>query len=349
VASSNSRGQDTSATNNSTTSTILLQQVPLIDMGSLTYKGFFGGLYPNMSNTVPSAHDTAGLAAAAQIQPLNTSGVADSVNGKIVLLSIGMSNATQDFCTAAGNDGVTCDSWTFSGQASTSLQVNTSTVKIINGARGGQSIEYWDSATTNDAGNSTVNNYELTKTNRLTPNGLTEAQVQVVWLKAATGTNTSTLPNAGADAYYLRTYIGRVARAAKTRYPNLRLMFITSRAFSYDPSFSSLSQEPFTYEGGYAVKWAIEAQIHQMENGGTIVDTEAGDLNYNNGTAPWMAWGPYIWANGTIANSEGTTWAQSDLESDHIHPSQAGETKVGTKLLNFFLGSSYTSSWFVKP
>jgi hypothetical protein len=110
VASSNSRGQDTSATNNSTTSTILLQQVPLIDMGSLTYKGFFGGLYPNMSNTVPSAHDTAGLAAAAQIQPLNTSGVADSVNGKIVLLSIGMSNATQDFCTAAGNDGVTYDS-----------------------------------------------------------------------------------------------------------------------------------------------------------------------------------------------------------------------------------------------
>lgn len=45
--------------------------VPLPDLGARTYKGYTGGLYPDGSNVRPAAHETAGLAAAAQVQPLD--------------------------------------------------------------------------------------------------------------------------------------------------------------------------------------------------------------------------------------------------------------------------------------
>src|SRR5258707_13219867 len=46
---------------------------PLIDLTG-TYRGFRGGLYPNASNSIPSAHATAGSAHAKNIRPLDTNG-----------------------------------------------------------------------------------------------------------------------------------------------------------------------------------------------------------------------------------------------------------------------------------
>ena len=74
------------------------------------------------------------MAQAALIQPLNTAGQRDPA-GKYVLLSIGMSNTTQEFCAASGT---TCASWTFAGQAAVDPAVNHATLAIANGARGGQ-------------------------------------------------------------------------------------------------------------------------------------------------------------------------------------------------------------------
>jgi len=65
--------------------------------GSWVYQGFEGGLYPQGSNQPPSTHLAAGLAFAQQIVPLDSAGNPDPANGKYVLLSIGMSNATQEF------------------------------------------------------------------------------------------------------------------------------------------------------------------------------------------------------------------------------------------------------------
>src|SRR6266550_2892424 len=73
--------------------------IPLTDLGSGTYRGFEGGLYAGGSNGRPPSHEEAGLTIANSLAPLDTLGVPDSASGRIVLISIGMSNTTQEFQT----------------------------------------------------------------------------------------------------------------------------------------------------------------------------------------------------------------------------------------------------------
>jgi hypothetical protein len=305
---------------------------PLNDLGAGIYLNQFqGGLYPNGSNLAPAAHAAEGLSRAASVQPLNTQGQPDP-NGKYVFVSIGMSNTTQEFCSQGGP--APCGSWTFMGQAAGSPGVNHSTLFIVNGAKGGKSAGFWDAPTDPD--------YDRIVTEWLNPNGLSEKQVQAAWVKVANPNPTSSLPNANSDAYRLVDQMGDIARALKVRYPNLQQVFFSSRIYAGYAS-TSLNPEPYAYESGLAVKWLIEAQINQMNGGG--IDTRAGDLNYASGIVPWLAWGPYLWADGLNPRSDGLIWQQQDYQSDGTHPSQSGEQKVGAMLLSFMLNSEFTQ-WF---
>ncbi|MFZ2490108.1 MAG: hypothetical protein WA208_01355, partial [Thermoanaerobaculia bacterium] len=87
--------------------------VPMTDLGTQTYLGFPGGLYPE-GNAMPLEHRLGGLAQAALVRPLDRDGNPDPA-GKIVMLSIGMSNTTQEFCSQ--NNPAPCSSWSFVGQA----------------------------------------------------------------------------------------------------------------------------------------------------------------------------------------------------------------------------------------
>jgi hypothetical protein len=311
-------------------------RVPLTDLGAGTYKGFPGGLYPGGSNAEPAAHRAAGLTRAQGVAPRDTAGNADAA-GKIVLLSIGMSNTTQEFC-AGGSTTTACTTWSFMGQAAADPVVNAATLVIVNGARGGQDAQTWDAPT--DA------NYDSVRLNRLGPLGLTERQVQVAWVKEADAGPRDSLPASQADAYQLETRLGNIVRALKTRYPNLQLVFLSSRIYA-GYATTTLNPEPYAYESGFAVKWLVQAQIDQMASGGMVTDARAGDLNYDTG-APWIAWGPYLWADGTTPRQgDGLTWERGDFAPDGTHPSQTGQQKVGTLLLAFFKSSSFTTCWFV--
>ena len=323
------------ATANGTTPS-LFSAVPLMDMAQQTYLGFTGGLYYNGTNTIPPDHDLVGQSKAAQVQPLDTTG-SPNANGKIVLLSIGMSNTAMEFC------GLQCkvpnqsyDANAFMGLAANSSAVNHSTLVIINGAQGGQDGPHWTTAS--------ATTYDTIRDDGLTPRGLTENQVQVIWLKLADGSVTGSLPSPSADAYTLYANLGNAIRAIKSRYPNVQMVFVSSRTFGgYGTSNTS---EPYSYEGGFAFQWIVQAQIDQMRNGGVVVDARAGDLNYNT-VAPWIAWGPYLWTDGTTPRSDGLTWQPSDVQSDGIHPSSSGVGKVGNLLFTFFSSSPYTACWFL--
>ena len=306
---------------------------PLNDLAAGSYLGFQGGLYPGGVNTPPAAHHQEGLARAAAIQPLSPSGLPRS-DGKIVLLSIGLSHTTQEFCSQNGAEP--CNSWTFMGRAAADPNVDKTHLVIVNGALGGQETSTWDSPT--DA------NYDRVRDTVLAPTGLREKQVQAVWVKLADANPTVSLPASGADAYNLVRGLGNVARALKVRYPNLQMAFFMSRSYA-GYATSTLNPEPYAYESGFAVKWLIEAQIDQIAGQG--IDPLAGNLDFGT-VAPWLAWSIYPWADGLTPRSDGLTWACNEFESDGTHPAQGAESKIGQKLLQFFLSSPYTVPWFHK-
>lgn len=308
-------------------------KIPLTDMSSSDrYLGFPGGLYAG-GNSIPAAHLVAGVNSAKAIRPLDVNGVPNS-GGRYVLLSIGMSNTTQEFCSAGST--LPCASWSFMGQLAADPAVNRTTLAIVNGARGGQAAPAWTSPASPE--------YDRIRDSWLAPNGLSEKQVQIAWVKVANANPTSSIPSAAADANTLVAQMATIARTLRQRYPNIKQVFFSSRIYAGYAS-TTLNPEPYAYESGLAVKWVVQGQIDQLAQGG-IRDTRAGDLDYRT-VAPWIAWGPYLWARGTTPRSDGLIWTTADVESDGTHPSQSGEQKVGRMLLDFFKMSPVTQCWFL--
>jgi hypothetical protein len=168
--------------------------------------------------------------------------------------------------------------------------------------------------------------------------------VQAAWVKLANPKPAVSLPSEQADAFVLEEHLGDVVRAMRVRYPNLKLVFLSSRIYA-GYATTDLNPEPFAYESGLAAKWLIEAQMAQAQGGGVVVDMRAGDLGP--AAAPWLAWGPYMWTGGATPRSDGLTWLKAELENDGTHPAQGAEQKVGKALLNFFKTSPQTKCWFV--
>ena len=214
---------------------IITSATPLIDFGSATYRGFQGGLYPNISNQRPAAHNAAGITIAQAIKPLNKSGAIDDINGKIIWLSIGMSNATQE--TQA-----------FLSLMQTFTNKNPK-LTLIDGAEGGEDINRI---------NNPAANYWDTVYNRLKNAGLSPVQVQVIWFKEAesqpTDTSFATYPDA------LKIKYRTVMQILKAKFPNLKLCYLSDRIYA-GYATSKLNPEPFAWYTGWTVKRLIADQI----------------------------------------------------------------------------------------
>jgi hypothetical protein len=64
--------------------------------------------------------------------------------------------------------------------------------------------------------------------------------------------------------------------------------------------------------------------------------------------APWLSWGPYLWANGSTKRADGFSYEQGDFTpNDGTHLSASGVEKVGNLMLQFFKSDSTTRPWFV--
>ena len=286
--------------------------VPLSDLGNKTYLGIEGGLYPNASNSMPSSHLDAGLKLAQRVVPLDKNGNPSST-GKVVLVSIGMSN------TLIETNGLI-------SLAKSDTSLNPSLV-IVNGAEGGEDAH---SIVTNPGP------YWTYVDSQLSNNSVTPQQVGAAWLKEANASPT------GSQITYAQTLSGQlitILQMMLQKFPNLKLVYISSRTYAGYAS-TTLNPEPYAYTSGFSVRWTIQAQL----NG-----TSSMNFNASQGlaVAPWVSWGPYLWANGLVARSDGLTWICSDFQSDGTHPSiPQGQMKVANMLLGFFKSDPTTRSWF---
>lgn len=285
--------------------------VPLTDIGQGMYKGEQGGLYPGGENAAPAAHRKAGLALAREIAPLDASG-ARSAEGKIVLLSIGMSNTTQEFQA-------------FQKLAATDGGLNPR-LAIVDGAQGGQTA----AVTANPAAN-----FWKVVDERLKAAGVAAPQVQAVWLKQANAGPVAPFP---AEAKKLEEDILKTLYNLHDRFSNLKLAYLSSRIYA-GYAATPLNPEPHAFETAFAVKWLVARQI-------------AGDAALNFDPAkgavrvPWLAWGPYLWSDGVKGRKDGLTYARADLGADGTHPDLSGRDKVAQLLLDFLKQEPTARPWF---
>jgi hypothetical protein len=292
--------------------------VALTDLGTGTYLGYEGGLYPNGVNTRPAAIDSYGVGLADSIQPLDSSGN-PSPTGKYVLIALGESTAQNEFNR-------------FLPIANSDPAKNKNLV-IVNGAQGG--------ATPNQFVGSSTYYWSTILNNYLPQNGVSANQVVAVWIEDTDSIKTGSFP---ADMTTMQAEYETLAQDVLKNFPNVKLMYWSSRVYGgYSNGLVNPDDpEPYAFEAGYAVKNAIADQINGAAN---LCD------GYNGCTpikAPWMSWGPYYWANGMLGREDGLEWDCEDFSADGTHPSSTfGQLKVSTELLNFLKTDDTTTPWYL--
>jgi hypothetical protein len=200
--------------------------VPLTDLtGKRTYRGHRGGLYPGGLNRPPRTYLDLGLAAAKRVRP---------INGRVVLLSIGMSNATQEFAPfvrlAEEEPGL------------------SPTVELVDGAMAG-----WDAMRIARP----AAGYWRAVDRRLDAAGASPRQVQAVWLKTAISGEDRPFPE---DARALQAQLRTIVSILPLRFPNLRLIYVSSRTYG-GYAITPANPEPAAYDSGYAVRWLIQERM----------------------------------------------------------------------------------------
>jgi Cu/Ag efflux protein CusF len=284
---------------------------PLTEMTATDkYKGEDGGLYGGGKNEPPESHAAAARKEAARIVPLDGDGK-PAKNGKIVLVSISMSNATQEFSKFK--------------QIADADPEKSAILTIVDCAQGGQAMAEWVPPDGQP--------WKVAE-QRLAKEQVTPKQVQIAWIKLANKGPMGELTEHGKK---LQKDTLEVIKNAKARFPNLRIAYLSSRIYG-GYSTGRLNPEPYAYESAFPVRWLIQDQIKGDAS-----------LTYTAGKAPLLLWGPYFWADGTTPRkSDGLIYERSDLAGDGTHPSESGRKKVADQLLKFFKTDPYAKTWFLK-
>ena len=90
----------------------------------------------------------------------------------------------------------------------------------------------------------------------------------------------------------------------------------------------------------FSVKWLVQAQIDSTDE--LNFDPDAGPIQ-----APWVGWGPYLWADGAFPRADGLSWNCSDFARAGTHPARSGVDKVPDMLLDFVHTDPSASEWYL--
>src|SRR5438094_4970195 len=138
----------------------------------------------------------------------------DLDHGKLVMISVGMSNTTSEFASKGTQN--------FKIRADADPSKNPQLV-IVDGAQSGKDATDWVNPSAPTW--TTVNQ-------RLSAAGVTPAQVQVAWLKQALKfpVNYGAFP---AHALTLQSDLEEIVRNLKTNYPNIKIAYLSPRTRAY--------------------------------------------------------------------------------------------------------------------
>jgi hypothetical protein len=288
---------------------------PLTDMtADDRYKGEDGGLYGGGRNEPPAALLAVARAETARIVPRDAKGQPSS-DGKIAVVSLSMSNATQEYSMFK--------------QVADADPAKSRQVQIVDCAQGGQAMAEWG----DPRGRAWTE-----ADRRLTSAGVSPEQVQVAWVKLANKGPTGELREHGEKLQKDTTVL---LQNAHDRFPNLRIAYLSGRIYGGWAN-TALNPEPYAHEGNIVVRWLIQDQM----KGNPELNSDPGKGTVK---SPLLLWGPYLWADGlNPRKTDGLVWERRDLAGDGTHPSDSGRKKVAMMLLQFFKEDPLAKTWFVK-
>jgi hypothetical protein len=121
------------------------------------------------------------------------------------------------------------------------------------------------------------------------------------------------------SAKSLQEDLRKIVQILPNQFPNLKLTYLSSRSYG-GWALREGNREPFSYETGFAVKWLIDEQLRGEP--ALNFDSHQGEVN-----APWLSWGPYIWANGDRPRKDGYVFAYDDFPKTTGCTIRAGECR----------------------
>jgi hypothetical protein len=289
---------------------------PLTEMtADARYEGEDGGLYGGGRNEPSAELAATARAVLADVTPRDESG-RPATNGKIVFVSISMSNATQEYSRFK--------------QLSDRDTQRSPQVVVVDCAQGGQAMAQWappDARPWEEA------------LRRISQAGVTPQQVQVAWVKLANVQPQGTLEEHGGK---LQRDTVRVLQNARQRFPNLSVVYLGSRIYG-GYATGALNPEPYAYESAFIARRLILAQ--QKGDPELNWDAARGEVK-----APLLLWGPYLWGDGmTPRQLDQLVWERNDFGGDGVHPSDSGRDKVARMLLDFCQHDPLAASWYLAP
>jgi hypothetical protein len=289
-------------------------KVPINDLGSGTYLGFTGGLYPNGSNTPSGQYQEDLQKFCSDIQPRDNNGRKTST-GFIGFISLGGSTSGH-LMSALINK-------------TESNPATNPQLKMVSCSDGKESASINQMMNPDDP-------YWSLVASRLDRHNLSPKQVEIIYLE--TEDSTKALQGFPARPYTFRDRMEAALRVFKTKFPKLKLVYVLGRTTTFSVS-NPTNQEPDPYYNGWTCKFVIEDQINGVQ--GT-------DYKGLNAVAPMITWGWYEWANGTTTpRKDGFVWLQNET-TDGLHGTDAGEDTLSTRFQNFLLTDNNAKIWYTK-
>ena len=283
-------------------------KIPLNDLGTGTYLGSMGGLYPNGANE-PSGQYAADLFdASSSIVPLDKLGNPSS-SGKIVFISLGASvggHMMKALIPKTQNNPLTNPNLYLinCNQGAGFASLNS----IMN-----PTDTYWDR----------VNNTIINKTSY--------KQVQVIYLE----TDDSTNAKWPAKPTNVKNDIDSALRVFKRKFPNIKLVYVLGRTKTFGEN-ALWNKEPSPYYNGWGCKWIIEDQVKGVP--GT-------EYKGPNAVAPMITWGFYQWADSLPRQTDGFYWRSSQT-ADGLHANAVGQDSLTYRFQNFLLTDKNSKLWY---
>jgi len=288
---------------------------PINDLGKGIFNGYTGGLYPNGSNSPGGTYASDLLKVCRNIIPLDTFGN-PSTNGNIEFISLGWSIGGQNMKVLKQKT---------SGNPLTNPKLSLVDISIGSGYGRLNDILSPDDPFWN------------TVTEKLKRSNSSFRQVQIVYLDTEDSSQVIGFP---VRPLLVKNDLESCFRTLQQKFPNIKLVYLVARTTTYGKNHvHDFNAEPNPYYFGWAAKWAIEDQINGVP--GT-------EYKGTRKVSPMITWGFYEWATSTPRIIDGFKWSEDLMNSDGLHPNDAGHDTLMTRFQNFLLNDRFAKHWYAK-